>query len=199
MSKSFYMMNLNPSAVSIVEGIGLYQLEDLEQAIHARKNELMASALISSGIPARWMTDAGGEKNVFGLICVYDPSGELPGEWATLDECKKLLNTVANLKPDLAFRRWREKIEALTEEPYTHADAIRDIKNERAELEKKYNDGRIDHETYRLGHAQARDYLGYVSDAARTLGKLGGSATSEIKKKSSAKNGRLGGRPKATK
>jgi hypothetical protein len=135
-------------------------LDHLQDAITIRRNEIMASRLEKRGIQTRICKDFDdGPAYHFSYILVCDPEGELPNEWADLGEARRLLDTARNLGPAEAFRRWREKVAPLAHETYTRADALRDVRAERAEADQMYRDGQIDAETHRMMHRDARDYL----------------------------------------
>ena len=69
-----------------------------------------------------------------------------------------------NLEPIEAFARWRAKVTPLEREPYTREAALRDIKAEREEAKRLYEEGQLDAEMYRLFYSGARDYLDLVED-----------------------------------
>lgn len=95
----------------IVANMKSVELDILEEQIHIRRMELMAARLRAAGFGAR----TEGADHQFRYLCVYPSPEDVPGEWATLEECRRLLDTVANLPPKEAFARWRTKIEPLPE------------------------------------------------------------------------------------
>ncbi len=168
MAKTFDTMYVKPEMAQIANAMTRYDLDDLVTAIYARRLELIAGELKSRGIPTRISADApvpcdgGRETMLFNLVMVYDPAGELPGEWATVEECRRLMDTVANLKPADAFRRWITKVEPVYTPPYTEANARRDCRAEREQLERDYAAGKISGEDFSLGIRFSRDYFKFV-------------------------------------
>ncbi len=161
------LLRTNTETTSLVNAMSRYELDDLEEAIYARRLELIAAELYARGIPTRISTtftgcDGTPETILFNMVCVYDPASELHGEWATVSECRRLLDTVANLKPAEAFRRWRTKIEPLHEEPYTKSDAVRDTRAEREQLHRDYADGKMSGADFALAMRFTNDYFKYV-------------------------------------
>jgi Arc/MetJ-type ribon-helix-helix transcriptional regulator len=145
----------------VVGDLNEYDLDDLAEAVHVRRLQLMADHLRANGFGAR----IGGINNQqFRYICVYSPDESQMGEWATLEECRQLLDTVRNLSPDEAFARWRTRIEPMPTRPYTRADAIADVKRERTEAQRRYQAGEISAEDLRLMWAAARDFLDYTEN-----------------------------------
>lgn len=138
-----------------------YDLDALADAVHVRRLQIMADRLRDAGLGAR---TGGINDQQFRYICVYSPDETQMGEWATLEECRRLLDTVANLSPDEAFARWRSRIEPLAERTYTRAEAIADMRRERAEAQRQYQEGKIDADDLRLLWASARDYLDYADE-----------------------------------
>jgi hypothetical protein len=163
--------------------LGQMEVEDLIQACSYRLNELIAERLNVLGFSAR--TEFHGVKPNLVLVQLPNAPDDMPGEWATLAECKRLIDTARNLSPAEAFARWREKIEPIKQEEYTRADAINDMRRERAEAKADFESGKIGAEDLRLRNQYARDYMSFI-----------GSKTSDRKAESSRRNGRLGGRPK---
>lgn len=144
-----------------------YDLDYMQQAIEALRVEMMVDELRSRGIAARCRFNVplsgGAETYQTNYVLVHAPDGvDLPGEWATVEECRRLLDTVANLEPAEAFRRWRERIEPW-DSTYTRQDAERDMQAERAMLRQQYEAGQLDGEMYRIAFGQSRDFLSYVT------------------------------------
>lgn len=138
-------------------------IDFLEGAIHVSKLERMARRLNAKGFNTRThSTDHGDGVHHFNYILVYDPAEKNPGEWATLNEAQRLLDTVANLEPVEAFQRWRDKIESVISEPYTEADARRDMAAERAMAQTDYQARRGTVEDLAIAHIASRDFLDYV-------------------------------------
>jgi hypothetical protein len=145
--------------LSVVGNLNEYDLDDLTEAVHVRRLQLMANRLRTNGFGAR---TSGINDQQFRYICVYSPDESQMGEWATVEECRRLIDTAHNLPADEAFARWRIRIEPMPDRPYTHADAIADMKRERAEAQRRYQAGEINAEDLRLIWAAARDYLDFA-------------------------------------
>lgn len=144
-----------------------YDLDGMQQAINALRVEQMVDELRRHGIAARCRfkipVAAGGGEYQTNYVLIYAPEGvDEPNEWATVEECRRLLDTVANLEPDEAFRRWRERIEPF-DNTYTRQDAERDMRAERVMLRQQYETGQLDGEMYRIAFSQSRDFLNYVT------------------------------------
>ena len=75
---------------------------------------------------------------------------------------------------------------------YTRQDAIADMRRERANAQKLYQEGKIDGEDLRIAYQNSRDLLSWTSEAAAALGSI----KSEAKAAASRANGKLGGRPR---
>ena len=125
-------------------------LEALENAIHVAKLERMANWLTARGFHVMHRRAFDDHELQFNLILVCDPTGNLPGEWATLDECRRLLDTVANLSPAEAFARWRTKVEPLEPISYTSADAVRDTRAAREALRQRASETHMSAQDYAL-------------------------------------------------
>lgn len=101
---------------------------------------------------------------------------------------KKLL--VINPRQDVVFTNRDGKIR-------TYRNASR-----AAQLVEQITDETLDIGKYLSGNIEVTNDLEFsifdASQAAVTLGSLGGKSTSDAKRKASAKNGKLGGRPKKT-
>lgn len=166
-----------------LDQLGRYETEDLIIACEYRLVELMAQRLEAMGFPCS--TEFQGVKTIY--ILVYPPSGlQADGQFATVQEGQRLIDTAKNLPLDQAFMRWRsEKVEPFEEEEYTRADALRDMAAEREQARRDHAAGLIDAEGLRLAHQSAREYLRYI-----------GGKTSERKAAASRENGKLGGRPR---
>lgn len=137
--KTVEELNVSKTTMAIVADMPAQDLDELETAIHARRLQLMAARLEANGFTAR----AGHGDTLFNAILAGLPA-QMPGVWATLAECRRLLDTVRNLPATEAFARWREKVEPVEEESYTESQARVDIRRERAELRRRHEDGEID-------------------------------------------------------
>ena len=133
------------------------QLEDLENAVYFRRLELMATRLGEAGFSCRVEDRA--RKFSFRYVLVQIADSPLPGQWATLQECQRLIDTARNLPIKEAFERWSAKVEPVPSEPYTRSQARQDVKEERDRLQEAYQNGEINSEDLRLGWTAARDYL----------------------------------------
>lgn len=143
------------------------ELDFLADAIQIRRHQIMARKLARAGFSTRLCVDREGHsKWWFSYILVGDsaPDSPEPGVFADLEECQRLLDTARNLPAVDAFARWKEKVKPLRREKYTHNDAIRDIREERAELTRRYAAGEIDEEMYTQFWADARNYFEYVEE-----------------------------------
>ncbi len=193
--KTFSEIFLEQKALKIVAEFNAIELEDLERAIALRKNALMVERLKRAGFSAMTEKTFGDGNTVrWNLIMVWDPADKNPGEWATIEECRRLLDIAANLPATESFSRWREKVEQIDAQPYTKADALADMRAEVSDAERMYAAGKIDAETLAVMNKNARTTLENVSDAARALG----SVRSAKKARASVENGKLGGRPRQT-
>jgi hypothetical protein len=118
-----------------------YELDILEEQIHNQRNALMAAELTAAGVQATSVIQ--GEP--WEYVLVYSSVPEMQNAWATLDECRRLLDTVANLEPDEAYRRWYPKVSIKYQgEPYNKQQAAADTKAARADLARRYQAGEID-------------------------------------------------------
>lgn len=132
-------MNKNISEMSI------YELDDVARLIEERRRQIFAEAITQKGLNATSVIR--GEP--WEYILVYSPVHELPNVWANLDESRRLLDTLANLEPAEAYRRWYPKVsEKYPSEPYTKTDAIRDTKEARQRLAEDLASGKIDSHQY---------------------------------------------------
>ena len=172
-----------------VAGLHETDLDALQDAILVRRMQLMAARLQRHGFGVRTRSELAGQ---FRYLCIYPDTSTPDGEWATLAEAQRLLDTAANLPCAEAFARWRTKIEPFTEDPYTRQDAIADMRRERANAQKLYQEGKIDGEDLRIAYQNSRDLLSWTSEAAAALGSI----KSEAKAAASRANGKLGGRPR---
>lgn len=145
---------VGPAALAIVADMPAQDLDELETAIHARRLQLMAARLEANGFTAR----AGHGDTLFNAILAGLPA-QMPGVWATLAECRRLLDTVRNLPPAEAFARWRQKIQPAAVEPYTEGQARADVRRERAELRRRHEDGEIDSAMFADLYRAARSCL----------------------------------------
>lgn len=145
-----------------------YDLDYMHEAINALRVEQMVKELGSRGFSARCKfhtpgCDGATETYQTNYVLVYSPEeADLPNEWATVEECRRLLDTLANLEPAEAFRRWRERIEPW-DATYTEYDAKRDMRAEQAALRQQYEAGQLDGEMFRIAYGQTRDFLNYIT------------------------------------
>ncbi len=166
-----------PRRLDLVADMGRYDLDDLEAAIYWRRIELMAAELNQRGFQTRIETTApdgagGRERILFKYILVYRPDGDSPervndneiAEWADLAECRRLIDTVANLPPAHAWDRWRFGLESFDDE-YTEPQAKADMRSERAEAKARFERGESDSEMFQLEWQQASDYLEYARNS----------------------------------
>lgn len=152
--KTVKELNVSKTTMAIVADMPAQDLDELETAIHARRLQLMAARLEANGFTAR----AGHGDTLFNAILAGLPA-QMPGVWATLAECRRLLDTVRNLPPAEAFARWRQKIQPAAVEPYTEGQARADVRRERADLRRRYEAGEIDSGMYADLYKAARTYL----------------------------------------
>jgi hypothetical protein len=136
-----FELNIDEAALNQVRNLSLVQLEELETAIQYRRMELMVAELTRRDVPA--FVERTGVR--FPFILVYSPDAALPNAWATVAECRRLLDTVANLPLADAYRRWYPKVSnKLGDSAYTEADARRDTRAAREQLAADYAAGKID-------------------------------------------------------
>ena len=145
---------VGPAALAIVADMPTQDLDELETAIHARRLQLMAARLEANGFTAR----AGHGDTLFNAILVGLPA-QTPGVWATLAECRRLLDTARHLPVTEAFVRWRANVEPVAEQSYTESQARADIRRERAKLRRRYEAGEIDSAMYADLYKAARSCL----------------------------------------
>lgn len=157
-SKIITDLYVDPTALAIVAGMRSQDLDDLEEAIHARRLQLMADRLEANGFRAMVQH----QDTFFNMLLVGVPNVTAPALWATLEECRRLLDTARNLPPAEAFSRWREKVQTVNTEPYTEADAKADVRRERAELHRRYAAGEIDGQQFAELYKDTRSYLDLV-------------------------------------
>lgn len=155
--KTVKELNVSKTTMAIVADMPAQDLDELETAIHARRLQLMAARLEANGFTAR----AGHGDTLFNAILAGLPA-QMPGVWATLAECRRLLDTVRNLPPAEAFARWRQKIQPAAVEPYTEGQAKADVRRERAELHRRYAAGEIDGQQFAELYKDTRSYLDLV-------------------------------------
>jgi len=153
------LTEVQPKYHAIVTEMNRYDLEDLEIAIQTRRIQIMAKTLENRGFRTR--IEAHGQ--LFGYVMIYDPNEINPGEWASLNECQRLLDTVSNLPPMEAFARWKLKIEPFEKTEYTKSDAIADMKRERAEARQRYESGIDNAEDFKIAWSNARTCLDNVT------------------------------------
>lgn len=143
MSKHWYEPHVSIVALAVVSAMDRDELDDLQAAIHARRQALLVARLTTAGFSAT--AKVGGHLMPFVLVTA--PDG-LASVWATADECQRLLDTVHNLPPAAAFARWASRVEPLEVEPYTRADAIRDTRAARQALRADFAAGKITTDEY---------------------------------------------------
>lgn len=161
MKNDMEFQNLLDADITPVEGMREVDLDNLERSIQVRRMQIMVERLEQAGFEARIDRGTGDDHQWFGYVLVYDPgaSDGVPAEWATLDECRSLLDTARNLSLAEAYVRWREKIQPWEKRDYTETDARRDMRAERADLNRQFEAGEIDGEDYRLMHEGTRGYM----------------------------------------
>jgi len=141
---------------------------DIQNASASLEQEMrnrMASCLENAGIPAFATCEVVGHTVMFSLVCVQPPD-DADGEWpddvepvyATVEECQRLLDTVRNLHPVEAYRRWFDKLEVWPALPYTDAQRQQDYRDERERLDRELHDGSITAEDYAISRQNARDF-----------------------------------------
>jgi hypothetical protein len=126
-----------------VDGLSEQDLDFLQDAIRIRRHLIMAARLAACGLQTRLNADRVEDTYWFDYIMVYDPTGDGPAVFADLDECRRLLDTVANLLPADAFARWQKKVKPMEEEEYTEQDARRDTRAARQQLRDRLADNSI--------------------------------------------------------
>ena len=115
-----------------------YELDGLEEQIAHRRLELSADEIKHAGLDAALV-------DTIEYVLVYSPVDGLENAWATPEECRRLLDTLANLPPAEAYRRWFLKVvDKFHRKPYTQDDAARDTRDARKRLEQQYAAGEID-------------------------------------------------------
>jgi hypothetical protein len=145
MTKFWYEPRVEQAALDAVKDLDADALDDLSAAILARHNAIMAARLRAAGFPS--LSTFNG--HVMPYVLVSSPEfGSHLNIWATLAECRRLLDTVHNLPPAEAFTRWASRVEPLADEPYTRADAARDTQEARAALKADYAAGKITTDEY---------------------------------------------------
>lgn len=122
-----------------------YELSEIEQQIAARKLQIFADEINASGkLHARIIEG-------IEYVLVYSPLNlnEYQNVWASSDECRHLMDFLANLPGDEAYRRWYPTVsEKFPTQPYTKQDAIRDTVEARRQLAADYESGKIDGRDY---------------------------------------------------
>lgn len=131
-----------------VQDLNSHTLDDLEEAILIRRLELMAERLQAHGfIVCRARLRREGN-TYFRYLSVGHESADAPAEWATLAECRRLIDTVRNLPAAEAFARWAPTVTPLEQEAYTREEAARDTREARRELQRQLDAGEIDAAAY---------------------------------------------------
>lgn len=158
-SKNYEGLEVSPHAEQFVAPLrdlaAGHDLRHLSEAIRALEVERMVETLRAHGINASAKINlhaCGGEAGIMThYVLVYAPDEDsLPNAWATVQECRRLIDMVANLPFPEAFRRWRERIMPWESGTYTESDARRDVAAERAELREQYLAGKLSGEDYRI-------------------------------------------------
>jgi len=147
-------------------------IRELENTLLWKRNQSAAQKLNLAGFQTRMESETTGK---WKYILVYSPDESGMYEWATADEAMNLAGRAANLPANEAWARWVPTLEPFYQ-PTDQEIYDMDMQTAR-ELKKKG-----DFETARM----------IAADAARALGSI----KSAAKAKSSAENGRKGGRPK---
>jgi hypothetical protein len=169
--KQFKVLHEYRHCRDAVAGMSEQELDHVADALHVRRMEIMAARLEAAGFktlvrPRLQVPDPDPVCDLaFNLILVFAPPGcdaDTYNEWSDLSEARRLLDTAHNLPPAEAFARWRTKIRPLAREPYTAADASRDVRREREELRLQLDAGEIDTETFSLAWKHAGDLLSFV-------------------------------------
>jgi hypothetical protein len=157
--------------VSITADMTRWEIEELEKAIKLRQLHMAITELASRGFSARVVTTPGEENDqytqIFDMVLIAPPTNaesEL-GEWADLHQCRRLIDTAANLPPAEAFDRWVQGLPL--PEPYTRWDADRDRRAELLDARRRYQEGVDNSEDHRLAVHAANDYLDMIEPADR--------------------------------
>ena len=99
--------------LDVVDGMGRYDLEFLEDAILIRRNEIACKRLNFYGIKAKFKSEV--ESNYFigeshfRYIDVIDPGDSEHIVSPKLHQLTRLFDMLVNLTPKEAFRRWLER------------------------------------------------------------------------------------------
>jgi len=133
-------------AMKDISEMNRYELDDLENQIASRRLELTAKDVESRGFSTRLLDD-------IEYVLVYSPVTEMLNAWATVSECRHLLDFAANLPVEEAYHRWYPTVvEKFPAQPYTEADAERDTRKARINLARLYASGEIDGREYNELH-----------------------------------------------
>lgn len=115
-----------------------HELDDLEKQIEHRRIQIAASEVEKAGLHTRLLDG-------IEYVLVYSPIEEFLNVFATPQECRHLMDFLANLAPEEAYRRWHTTVtDKFPAAPYTRSDAIRDTRQERAEIDAQLERGEID-------------------------------------------------------
>lgn len=154
---------------ALIENLHPVDIERLEEQIDLWKMIQMCKRLNGGGLEVFCSrTDESGEEMFFPYIMVkYDgdlSAAELrpktleiineskreleSGVWATLRECRSLLDSLRDLPIADAYARWQVKIEPF-DPTYTREQAIADTHASRDKLKQQLDSGKIDAQMYR--------------------------------------------------
>jgi hypothetical protein len=98
-------------SAEIVQGMTVAQLDDLELAIKQQRLAKMVTWLTNAGFVANWQFR---DEIAYSMIqvCAPDENSDPWAVWATIAECRRLLDIEANIKnPQKSFERWHPTIE----------------------------------------------------------------------------------------
>ena len=130
-------------------------LDALADAIQIRRNVLMADRLRAQGFTVRTQHLLPNGETVYFSRLSIRPAGQplIGGEWFTLAEAQRLLDTAANLPPVEAFERMLAKIEQVPPEPYTESMAIADTREARRQLQARAEETEMSADGFALEYA----------------------------------------------
>lgn len=134
-------------------------MDELEEAIYYHRLKILAAQIENQGLHTQ--VDITSPKSLDGYkmryILVFSPIPELKNEFATRWEARHLIDFLANLSPEEAFRRWAPTVEPFDPPPpYTDKDAERDARAEVARLKEQYKNGEMDLEMLNIMARAAR-------------------------------------------
>lgn len=165
-------LTIDRKFTAITNDMTRWEVEELEKAILHRRLFLMVEQLKARGFQST-VRHLPGEADdtvntqLFNMVLISPPAGaeSEAGEWADLAQCRRLIDTRANLPPAEAFDRWAQGL-ALPD-PYTKWDAERDRRAEIADARRRYQEGIDNAEDHRLAVRAAADYAGMAEPADR--------------------------------